>query len=143
MTRSTHPPAICIKPLAHAVRLIAIGSLYAGYGWSIPAHAQSNSQHTSTEAPQQSKHYQIPAGPLTTVLTRFSAQAGIYLIGATEAAAGKNSSGLQGHYTLEQGFAALLKGTDLQAVRQRDGSYALQEVGDGSAMVVPKLKGRV
>ncbi|SEG86125.1 TonB-dependent siderophore receptor [Marinobacterium lutimaris] len=121
------------KPLALAIHLLAIGSLCTFAGWTPQAQAQSGS--TATTAEVETKLYKIPAGPLTAALNRFSTQAGVFLVGASTAAQGKNSPGLNGNYTLEQGFAALLTGSGLQAVKQTDGSYTLQVISTDESML--------
>ncbi|MCR2660470.1 STN domain-containing protein, partial [Salmonella enterica] len=42
---------------------------------------------------------------------------------------GMQSHGLQGDYSAEQGFAALLAGTSLEVLRRGDGDYLLQRTG--------------
>jgi len=117
--------AIAARPLTLAVHLLAAGGLFM-----LDAHTQTalaqNAQNTQNAASQPSHGYDIPAGPLGSVLTRYSREAGIYLVGAGSLAEGKTSPGLKGSYSVAAGFAALLAGTGLQAFQQEDGSYGLR-----------------
>ncbi|KAG0757717.1 hypothetical protein G6F22_019870 [Rhizopus arrhizus] len=48
------------------------------------------------------------------------------------------TAGLQGGYGVDQGFAALLAGTGLEAVRRADGDYLLQRVdGQQATQLAP------
>lgn len=117
-----HPfPALrlpALRPLALAVHL----SLATALG--VLMHMPHAAAADATAA--ESRDYDIPAGPLNEVMTRFASESGIYLVGAHQAGAGKTSPGLRGRYSVAQGLAALLAGTGLVAVAQRDGSYALR-----------------
>lgn len=85
----------------------------------MPAHAQDKT--TSNNRP-----FAIPPGPLSLALSRFGAESGITLIGTSQLLQDKLSPGLQGNYNIENGFAALLAGTGLQAFQRPDGSYGLR-----------------
>lgn len=122
-------PFSAARPLALAIHLAVFGGIFALSSWSPAALAQQGA------ATQTSRSYDIPAGPLSTVLTRFSSEAGIYLIGAGAAAEGKPSAGLKGRYSIHDGFAALLAGTGLEAFKQAEGSYGLRAVPIGPAEV--------
>jgi len=108
------------RPLALAVHLIVFGGAFALAAHAPEAFAQSSPQATATRA------YDIPAGPLSSALVRFAREAGVSLVGASNAADGKSSPGLKGSYTVQGGFAALLAGSGLEAFRQADGSYGLR-----------------
>ncbi|HAC68778.1 MAG TPA: TonB-dependent siderophore receptor, partial [Pseudomonas sp.] len=47
------------------------------------------------------RDYRVPAGPLTAVLARFAATAGVQLVFDPAPLAGRSSPGLQGRYTLD------------------------------------------
>ena len=91
-----------------------------------PAYAAQVSSSETT--------FNIAPGSLTGALNQFSSQAGIYLAGSNELAAGKTSQGLQGRYSTAQGLARLLQGTGLQAVPQGNAGYVLQPAADGGAL---------
>lgn len=118
-----------MRPLTRALQLTLIGGCVGLAGWMPPALAQG------ADAAPTVHSYDIPAGPLAGVLTRFSREAGVFLVGAGSVAEGKISPGLQGRYTVLAGFAALLAGTGLEAFQQSDGSYGLRQAAVTAAEV--------
>ena len=113
-------PVPALRPLTLAVHLSLLGGITALAAAAPAALAQGTATAPATRS------YDIPAGPLSSALTRFSREAGVFLVGAGTAAEGKTSPGLKGAYTVSAGFAALLSGTGLEAVRQADGSFTLR-----------------
>lgn len=134
-------PAPTRRPVALAVSLfVATGlavpsaaSPAAQLAWQAPAAmanmaagvAAEDAAAAETVSPDIVRQYAIPPGPLSEVLTRFSSEAGVFVVGASDQARGKHSPGVQGAYSVQDGFAALLAGTGLVVFRQRDGSYSL------------------
>lgn len=102
-----------------AVPLFVLGTLAAA------THAQVALAQSAATAPA-ARSYDIPAGPLSQALTRFSREAGIFLVGDGRVAEGKTSPGLKGRYSVPAGLAALLGQTGLEAFVQADGSYGLR-----------------
>ena len=49
------------------------------------------------------QRYQVPAGPLSDALNQFARQAGITLSSTPAQTQGRQSAGLQGEYSIEQG----------------------------------------
>ncbi|WP_396956154.1 TonB-dependent siderophore receptor [Nitrosomonas sp.] len=88
----------------------------------------------SAQQSGSTRHYHIPAGSLTTVLNDFGREAGILLSFSTELTNNLQSKGLNGNYTTQDGLAALLAGSGLEAVRTADGSYTLR----GSPVIAPR-----
>lgn len=78
---------------------------------------------TSTPGPTATRHYSIAAAPLARALNSFASAAGVELSVDASLLEGKNSTGLTGTVTVQQGFDALLRGHGLQAVRQANGVY--------------------
>ena len=103
--RHTQPGKNRFKPLALSIHLIAAASM--GTLLTLPA-AQAETTQSVAQATQQ---FNIPAGSLSQVPARLSAQAGIYLVGASELASGKSSDGLQGSYTVENALSHILNGS--------------------------------
>ncbi|MCG8393771.1 MAG: TonB-dependent receptor [Pseudomonadales bacterium] len=97
-------------------------TLILAMGLSLPL-ALPLTAHAEASTSQQ--QYNIPAGPLNTVLTRFSSASGVLVAGDLQLAAGKQSPGLQGSYDAEEGLTRILSGTGLTATRQPDGSFSL------------------
>ncbi len=98
-------------------------------------------QDTTPNARVQ-KAYSVPAGSLTAALNRFAQQAGLALSFDPTLAQGKASPGLDGSHDIDGGFAALLAGTGLQAVRTGEGAYSLKPQ-DGAMQLAPvRIEGR-
>tara|TARA_R110000787_G_scaffold64153_2_gene145052 strand:- start:363 stop:2795 length:2433 start_codon:yes stop_codon:yes gene_type:complete len=133
--RHTQPGINRFKPLALSIHLIAAASM--GTLLTLPA-AQAETTQSVAQATQQ---FNIPAGSLSQVLARLSAQAGIYLVGASELASGKSSDGLQGNYTVENALSHILNGSGLVAVAQGDNSYALHQANqDDQSVTLSTMK---
>lgn len=111
-----------LTPLLSALRRSCFGlALALPAALPLPGQAQ-------TTAPQAAKRaYDIPAGPLGTVLSRFAGAAGVVLSFDAGLTAGRESRGLQGSYGIDEGFARLLGGSGLEAVPQGNG-YLLRRV---------------
>ena len=112
----------CLRP-RFAMGILAAVFLLGGPG-------QTRAQAEASSVTQ--RHYQIPAGALAPALNRFALEAGVVMYfdpGLTE---GKHTRGLRGHYSVPDGFAALLLGTGLSAEPEARGQYVLrQEGGEG------------
>lgn len=126
-----HARSLALRPMAVALHLIVSAGLLASAGWTPTSHAQ-----TSQAAVHQ---YDIPAGPLSSVLPQFAAQAGIFIGGASELAQGRQSAGVHGSYSVQQGLDALLKGTGLEAFAQADGKYGLRPVPQKDEATLPAV----
>src|SRR2546427_630864 len=85
-------------------------------------HAAPSAQ--AGQAAQRS--FSIAAGPLTHVIAQYANQAGVALSFDAAQLGRLQSPGLQGSYGVEDGFARLLQGTALQAVRESSGVYTLR-----------------
>lgn len=85
------------------------------------------------------QRYDIPAGPLGVALSRFAGQAGVVLSFDAQLTAGKQSPGLQGDYSVTQGFARLLGNSGLQAVEESDGGYSLRAAAENGALALPDV----
>lgn len=114
--RHTPVPRHALRTTAVAVHLLLGG--VAG-GWIGAAQAQA-------PVAASARSYDIPAGPLNTVLTRFLGESGVLLSGSTELAQGKQSPGVQGRLTPDAALAALLAGTGLKAATDDQGRYVLR-----------------
>ena len=127
---SSHAAGIAValpklRPVAIAVQCaLALGCANMLGIAALPqaAHAQAQGQTASG-----ARSIQIGAGPLAQVLNTFARSAGVELTVDDALLQGKPSGGLKGNYTTAGGFAALLQGTGLEAVRQGNGSYAVQQ----------------
>ena len=117
-----------ITPLARAIHLafatgLALGSLAVAS--AVQAQPAANSI----------LRFDIAAAPLDQALSQFGRQAGIPLSIDASLTAGKNSPGVKGSFSVEQGLARLLAGTGLSAFRTDSGNYLLaQAVEPGGAL---------
>lgn len=109
--------------LAAPLTLIAAASALTAATAPGPAHAQSQSEaQQAQQVPGvPSRAYDIPAGPLATVLGRLGADAGILLSYSSEQTAGRQSPGVRGNLTPTEALAAALAGTGLEAVPEGSG----------------------
>ncbi|MDO6386979.1 TonB-dependent receptor [Uliginosibacterium sp. 31-12] len=97
------------------------GLMLGAVGVTTPmAYAQS-----AAPAASAARSYNIQAGPLDRVLNSFAAIAGVEFSSDASLLQGRSSRGLSGIFTVEQGFAELLRGQGLNASRQGNGSYIL------------------
>ena len=92
---------------------------------------------TDAMAASAVQHYIIAAGPLDNALSQFAARANVILSFSPQQTARLNTTGLEGDYSVEQGFALLLQNTGLQAVTQAPGSYVLQAIPAGQLTLAP------
>lgn len=86
---------------------------------------------TPAYAQVQSNNFQIGAGPLSQALNQFASQAGVTLSLDARLVAGRESAGLAGSYSIDQGFRQLLSGTGLQAERRPGNVYTVRAQPDG------------
>ncbi|GLO59186.1 TonB-dependent siderophore receptor [Pseudomonas sp. ITEM 17296] len=129
----TRNPLILIncaqKPMTRAVNRalfsIALATPLAAVMIAPPAMAQ-----TRVEAA-----FDIPAGPLGAALTQFAEAAGVTVSFEPSYVQALKSPGLHGRYSAEAGLRQLLVGSQLQVLRQANGSYSLLPmVGDASTL---------
>lgn len=84
-----------------------------------------NAAAAETASQSSVRSYDIAAGSLTEVLSRFAAEAGAAISFNAAQLQGRQSPGLRGSYSVQQGFATLLAGSNFQVVAQGNGSYVL------------------
>lgn len=71
------------------------------------------------------RSYQVPAASLGAALTRFADQAGVSLSLDPTLVNGRQSSGLSGSYSVNEGFTQLLRGSGLQLLPVGEGAFTL------------------
>lgn len=119
-------------PLARAAHALCMGIAIAA---SAGAASSACAQGAASTVPSP-RAYDIPAGPLGPVLSRFAGAAGVTLSFEPSLTEGLRSPGLQGSVpAVEEGFARLLVGSGLEAVpRSGGGGYTLRR---GAATPAP------
>ena len=115
------------RPLVRAVHLALFGLTLAPLPMLAMLPAQAQAQSASTA-------FQIAPGPLGTNLSLFATRASITLSFDARQTQGRQSAGLQGNYSVEEGLARLLQGSGLQAQRQSNGGYVLVPVNSSGAL---------
>lgn len=112
--------------LAQAIKVGLWGAL-AVYGAALlPLTAVAASEQTAV------RRFDIAAGDLTEVLSRYASAAGAAISFDARQTAGLRSAGLQGDYGVQEGFTRILAGSGWQAEPQSNGSYVLRPVPQGS-----------
>lgn len=81
-----------------------------------------------------SQRYAIAAGPLSETLAAFAARAGVNLPLDPAMLGDLRSPGLQGDWSITQGFEQLLRGTSLEAVPQAGNTWILRQRPASSAL---------
>lgn len=97
-------------------------------------------------AEPQVRHYRIPAGPLAPALNRFALEAGVVMYFDPALASGKTTDGLDGAYTVREGFVALLRGTGLEVRAEEPEGYTVRasgEDGGGRRLSEVRVQGKV
>lgn len=83
--------------------------------------------------------YRISPGSLGQALSEFAAAAGVSLSSDSTLTRSLSSAGLSGQYSVDAGFAKLLAGSGLEAVRQGNGTYILRRP-PVAANVLPEVR---
>lgn len=115
-----------------APTLLFTALLSAGFAMAAP---QAVDAETTTPA-----GFTIASGPLTKVLNQFASSAGIALQYNPELTAGKQSSGLNGAYSVSAAFQHLLAGTGLVAVPSQGNTYVIRAESDDNNLTLPTLE---
>lgn len=142
MARPSRSPSCPVaRPLAQAMQAALAGGLCCTALWSAGVQAQAVAVpvEQSRQIADAVRSYDIPPGPLSTVLTRFSADAGIFLVGASELAQGKQSAGVRGSFSVHAALDTLLAGTGLVAQRDIQGRWLLRGAGEDAVKSLPAV----
>lgn len=130
---ATNTQATCFPPLKPTVRLVrgAIVVMAAAVVIaSVPAVPVFAAEPGVSASAQ--KTYNIPAGPLSPALSAFAGSAGVNLSSEPALTDGLRTQGLQGSYTVQEGFARLLTGSGLTAVSRGGNVYTLSKLPPSS-----------
>lgn len=108
-------------PVALAMHVLFAGAMILG---TLPGSSFAAEKLPASKAAMH--NYNIPAGPLSAAIARFSAASGTYISVNGALTDGKNSQGVQGNLSAPEALTRLLAGTGLEAVVQANGSYVLR-----------------
>ena len=107
-------------------------------------HIAMAADETVQEAP--TKNYSIPAGPLSKAISEYAAETGVRLTFDPSIAKDKQTKGLDGEYSVDEGFNRLLKDSGLEAIDDQDGGYflvpALPALGEEQTLTLEKVNVR-
>ncbi|WP_286304790.1 MULTISPECIES: TonB-dependent receptor domain-containing protein [Methylophaga] len=109
---------VCLKNKLCRCLSIATMSMVGAMSINHLALAEDN-------AAEQVKRYDIPAGPLGKAISNYAAENGVRLTFDPALAEGKETKGLHGEYSVEEGFQKLLNDSGLEAIDDTDGGYFL------------------
>ena len=126
MRRLSRPPFVLLHPRA-ALQMAVLG---ASLAWLQPTLFNVAQAQTAREQ----KSYAIAPGPLGQVLGRFASESGVILSFDPALTSGKQSPGLHGSFSIEQGFARLLAGSELAFAVAQDGTYQVYPAPQSSAV---------
>lgn len=90
---------------------------------AVPTLAQTAASNSAAAV----RSYDIPAGQLSSTLSRFAAEAGVQLSVDAAVTANLQSPGLKGRHTVASGFSALLADSGLEAAPRGNGEYTLRK----------------
>jgi iron complex outermembrane recepter protein len=114
---NTYPRAIAL-----AVHFVLIT------GFALPVMTRNGAAQAADTSTAARQPYQIGAGSLGEVLSRFAALSGMRISFDPALVAGRRSAGLQGSYTTAEGVARLLDGSDLELLSLGDGNFSLRKI---------------
>lgn len=115
--------------LQHSRLHMAIQGMLLASALTVSAapHAESNSDNASVK-----RSYHIDGGPLSQALRQFATSSGLLFSAEATLTDGKTTSGLDGEYTVEEGFKKLLAGSGLTYSFTGEDSVAIKAVDSGS-----------
>ncbi|WP_219219659.1 TonB-dependent siderophore receptor [Variovorax boronicumulans] len=118
-----HTPSHRVLSLAVHAAVLAMGFASTG--------ASAQPAASATAAPEAQKVYRIAAGPLDEALGGFAAAAGVSITVPPALVQGKSTRGLDGGFTVRDGFARLLAGSGLEVTGGTGGAFALRRAVAG------------
>ncbi len=101
-----------------AIQGILLASALTVFG---PVHAESGNDHASVK-----RSYHIAGGSLSQALRQFATSSGLLFSAEAKLTDGKTSGGLNGEYTVEEGFRKLLAGSGLTFTFTADDAVAIK-----------------
>ncbi len=124
------------SPVGGAVRAVSLGVALL-FAAAMPPSVRAADAASAAAG----KPYAIGAGPLGDVLAQFAATAGVPLSFDPAVLAGQRSGGLNGVYTVRDGFARLLAGSGYALAEQGGGAYSLRKLpaAEGGVTTLPAV----
>ncbi|WP_437629072.1 TonB-dependent siderophore receptor [Achromobacter xylosoxidans] len=111
-----------------------------GLGLALLSSAAPAARAADDASAARGNSYAIAAGALGDVLAQFAAASGVPLSFDPALLAGRHSDGLNGVYTVRDGFARLLAGSGFALAEQGDGAYSLRRLpSSGETTTLPNI----
>ncbi|SAI41900.1 ferric-siderophore receptor [Bordetella ansorpii] len=121
-----HKPGTPVTSRLRPIALVLATSGLTLAAATLPATARAQAQVRS-----ETRDFSIPGGPLAPALRNLASSANVLLTFTESQTSGKTTRGISGRYTPRAALAALLSGTDLEAVQQDNGGYLLRPAPAG------------
>ncbi|MGQ7286412.1 TonB-dependent siderophore receptor [Vreelandella venusta] len=102
------------------------------------AQAQTAGGQSQQATSQQT--YNIEPGPLGSVLSQFASHAGVVLSFSAYLTDELHSAGLNGRYSVDEGFAQLLQGSGLKVVKRGPADYVMEQAASAENMVLDTVE---
>lgn len=112
----------------------ALHAALAGLTLGVVALPDTARAQAASPAPD-TRVFSVPAGALDAALNRFARTAGVNLSYDPALVAGVTTRGLEGRHGVAGGLAALLAGSDLEAVPQPGGGFSLRKVAGAAGAI--------
>lgn len=136
-----HPSRHIARLCARTVLAGAIGHIFLSAGMAtitaLPMSAYATDAASVTLNTRKS--FDIPPGPLESVLNRFGREAGVLISVQTDILGGFRSDGIKGIYNVREALPLLLNGTDLIGVIDGNAVIVQRKAGSSSSSVETTL----
>ncbi|WP_410017053.1 TonB-dependent siderophore receptor [Pseudomonas sp. 5P_5.1_Bac1] len=116
------------RPLQRAVHLAMLSLVLGASVGSTLISPAAAAQHSV----EHELDFNVPAGPLDQAVAQFSSIAGISVSFDAGLAQGKQSPGVQGHYSRDEALRRLLLSSGVEAVALGSGGYSLVQAQDST-----------
>jgi outer membrane receptor for ferric coprogen and ferric-rhodotorulic acid len=125
------PSAFVRHTPSHRVLSLAVHAAVLAMGFASTGASAQPAASATVAAPEAQKVYRIAAGPLDEALGGFAAAAGVSITVPPALVQGKSTRGLDGGFTVRDGFARLLAGSGLEVTGGAGGAFALRRAVAG------------
>lgn len=125
------PSAFVRHTPSHRVLSLAVHAAVLAMGFASTGASAQPAASATVAAPEAQKVYRIAAGPLDEALGGFAAAAGVSVTVPPALVQGRNTRGLDGGFTVREGFARLLAGSGLEVTGGAGGAFALRRAAAG------------
>lgn len=118
------------------VTALRASALAAAVALAMPALAQQAPQASETRGLAGLHQFDVAGGSLATVLNQYAQAAGVLISFDAGALQGLPSPGVQGQYSVEDGFRQVLRGSGFEAQATGPGRYVLRAIPAGQTQLL-------